>query len=182
MKKNTIVHFVGFVTSLKPDEFVPGWEQFAKRFMSKKKGSTFQQHITARKNKLSYLSRHEWDEPGFDFSFMNGRRSAHFPEHNVRVVQLGGYQLKGSSFAEPLRESDTKIVSFINHAEPDLSFYRQLPCRHLRINQAYYENCLYGYILEFFVDESGVEQLLEQLGQREKAETGVYRESILLPA
>jgi hypothetical protein len=182
MKKNTIVHFVGFVTPLEPDTFIPAWEQYAKRFMGKKNGSTFQQDILARKNKPNYLSRHEWDEPGFDFSFMNGRRSEHFPEHNIRVVQLGGYLLMDPDLAQANKEKDTKVISFISHDETDLGFYRKLPCRYLRVNQAYYESCQYGYILEFFVNESGVDQLLELLKQREKLETGVYREPALLPA
>ncbi len=180
MKKDTIVHFVGFITPLEPGDFAPNWERYAKRLMTKKNGSGFQQHITEKKNKLNYLSQHEWDEPGANFTFMNERKSEHFPEHNVRVTQLGGYQLLDTK--RLLKEDDTKIIVFINHQETDISFYRQLPCRHLQVNQAYYESCLYGYVLEFFVAETGADELLQQLKQREGAETGVYRECLLLTA
>ncbi|HEV7782227.1 MAG TPA: hypothetical protein VGO58_13225 [Chitinophagaceae bacterium] len=178
MKKNTIVHFVGFITTLEPDDFAPNWERYAKR-LNKKKDSTFQQHITERKNKLSYLSQHEWDEPGSNFTFMNERKSEHFPEHNVRVMQLGGYLRLDPPKKQSPGEGDTKLIAFISHEENDMEFYRQLPCRGLHINQAYYESCTYGYILEFFVAEADVDELSEQLKQRQGVETGIYREYVL---
>ncbi len=181
MKKNTIVHFVGFVTALEPDEFAPNWERYAKQFMNKKKGSGFQQHITSRKNKLNYLSQHEWDDPGSNFTFMSGRKSEHFPEHNVRVTQLGGYLLLDSPKAGQAREGDIKLIAFIGHEETDTSFYLQLPYHSLRINQAYYESCLYGYILEFFVTDNQADELLQQLRERPGVETGIYRECVLSP-
>jgi len=177
MSKDTIVQFVCFITNLETEEFAPKWEQYAKRLMTKKDEAALQQQVTENKNKFRFISRHEWPDRDFKFSFMNDRKSSHFPEHNVRVVEIGGYITNPGKKRIVEEEGECKLIAFLGHNENDIDFYRQLPFfRHLTIHQAFYESCTYGYVLEFFVPETDSEELLAQLKQRPGVETGIYKE------
>src|SRR5688500_19608854 len=102
MKKNTIVQFVCFITDLGLDEFIPKWERYANRLMNYNPETTLLQHA-GTKSKFRYISKHEWLEGDFNFTFMNQKRSEHFPEHNVKVVQIGGYTLRSEEHTSELQ-------------------------------------------------------------------------------
>jgi hypothetical protein len=180
MKKDTIVQFVCFVTNLELDEFAPLWERYSKRPGNKKNDQTLQQLMTETKNKFRYISQHEWPDGDFHFTFMTERRSEHFPEHNVKVVQAGGYlplQVKRRHHEE---DGEIKLIAFISHDDVDIDFYRGLALSgNLNIYQAYYESCAYGYIMEFFVPETEADALIRQLKQRSGVETGMYKECLI---
>lgn len=177
MIKQPIVQFVCFVTDLGPDEFLPEWESYAGKLMTKKCEPVLQQLVSGSKSKFRYISQHEWPDADFHFSFMNERKSEHFQDHKARVVQVGGYiplQPQGASHGE---DGDIKLFAFIGHNETDIDYYRQLPgYRHLSIYQAYYESCSYGYVLEFFVPESEADELMLQIRQKQGVEAGFYKE------
>lgn len=179
MKKDTIVHFVGFITSLGPDEFGVGWDRYARLLADKKRDTGFQQSVSGGKNKFTYLSQHEWTGRDSTFTFMNERKSEHFPEHNVRVVQLGGYLLLDSIKKHAVDEDDNRLMAFTGTDENDIDQYRRLPFHLLNIHQAYFENCLYGYILEFFVPVSMMGELLLELKQKQGVETSVFKEALV---
>jgi hypothetical protein len=179
MKKDTIVQFVGFITNLQPDVFIPEWERYAKRLMNKKTEPSLQQQGIETKNKFRYISQHEWADQDFQFSFMNERRSEHFPEHNVKVVHAGGYISLQPAKKNMEADSDIKVIAFISHNENDIDSYRQLPHHYMNIHQAFYESCSYGYVIEFFVSETDVDELLLQLKQRYGVETGIYKECLV---
>jgi hypothetical protein len=110
---------------------------------------------------------------------MNERKSEHFPEHNVKVVQAGGYIPLQQHKRHSGEHNDVNLIALISHNENDISFYSQLPFYHrLNIHQAFYESCLYGYILEFMVPESDADELLHHLQQRSGVESGIYRECL----
>jgi hypothetical protein len=179
MKKDTIIQFVCFITNLRPDEFVPAWESYARRLMNKKTEPVLQQ-LTASKNKFRYISYHEWPGNDFHFSFMLGRNSEHFREQNVKVVQAGGYSLLQSEGKRKRTDNDTRLIVFISPNETDMEFYRLLPFyHHLTIYQAYYESCVYSYIMEFFVAKHDAEALEQLLQQRPGVETGISRECLV---
>jgi hypothetical protein len=180
MKKDTIVQFVCFITNLEADEFSPKWEHYAKRLMTKKNEPALHQQVNGSKNRYRYISLHTWPDKDFQFSFMDERRSEHFPEHNVRVVQTGGYVPLHIEKRRPVEEEDVKLIAFISHNENDIEFYRQLTLfHHLNIYQAFYESCSYGYVMEFFVPEKNADELYAQLKQRPGTETGIYRECLV---
>ncbi len=180
VKKDTIVQFVGFVTDLGLDEFAPKWEHYAKRFMSKKTDSTLQEQVPANRNKFRFVSKHEWADRDFHFSFMNEKKSEHFPEHNVRVVQTGGYIPLHTKKRSREENDDTRLIAFISHDENDIDYYRRIALyRHLEIYQAYYESCTYGYVLEFFVPEADAGVLLLLLKQRPGVEAGIYKDCLV---
>jgi hypothetical protein len=180
MKKDSIFQFVCFITNLGLDEFAPKWEHYAKRFVNKKTEPVLQQQVDGKKNRFRYISQHEWPDQDFQFSFMDERRSEHFPEHNVRVVQTGGYRRLITEKKHPEEDGDLKLISFIGHNENDIDFYRHLTLyHHLHIYQAFYESCSFGYVLEFSVPQIHAEELLMQLKQRPGTESGIYVECLV---
>ena len=98
----------------------------------------------------------------------------------MKVVQLGGYitsPVKQKGLSE---DGDSIVVAFVNHQETDIDFFRNLPFyRHLNINQAFYESCTYGYVLEFISSEKDNEELIVLLKQRPGVETGIFKEYLV---
>ena len=75
---------------------------------------------------------------------------------------------------------ESKIFAFLIYPQTDLNIYRQLHAHSkLNIYEAYYENCIYAYILEFFVKNKYAPELMEQLRRHAAAEIAVYKECIL---
>jgi hypothetical protein len=73
-----------------------------------------------------------------------------------------------------------RSFAFLLFAQVDVNVYRQLPAHYkLNICEAYYENCQYAYILEFFVKNKYVAELLELLKQHKAAEIGIYKGCVL---
>ncbi len=177
MKKDSIIQFVCFATNLDPAAFIPGWEKFAKRLMHKDDEPSLQELVPDTKARFRYVSQHEWHSFDFDFRFMDDRKSEHFPEQQVKVVQIGGYVPVQFIKRYDADETGVRVIAFISHNETDIDFYRQLPLNgHLDIYQAYYESCSFGYILEFFIPEADAAALLFQLKQRLTVEAGIYKE------
>jgi hypothetical protein len=180
MKKDTIFQFVCFITNLGVEEFAPKWEHYAKRLQLKKTEPSLQQQVPGTKSRFRYISHHEWPDQDFQFSFMDERRSEHFPEHNVKVVQTGGYIPLYVEKRQPEEDNDVKLIAFISHNETDIEFYRRLPHYHrLHIYQAFYESCSFGYVMEISISEKDADDLILQLKQRPGVETGIYRECLV---
>lgn len=180
MKKDTIVQFVGFVTNLDLDVFAPEWERFAKKVIDKKNEPSLQQQVPDTKAKFKYVSQHEWFDRDSNLRFMDDKKSVHFPEQQVRVVQIGGYITLQFKKRQDTDDNQVRLIAFISHNETDIGFYSELPLNgHLDIYQAYYESCAYGYVLEFFVPETDAEELMLQLKQRLGVEAGIYKESFV---
>ncbi|MBI5858571.1 MAG: hypothetical protein HZB42_13105 [Sphingobacteriales bacterium] len=175
--KDSIVQFVCFATNLTPDLFIPEWESFAKKLRHKKQEPNLLELASEAKNKFRYISQHVWPDRDFHFSFMNERKSEHFPEHKVRVVQAGGYVPLLSEKKYQQEDADVRLMAFVGHKETYIDAYRRMPHFHrLDIHQAYYESCAYGYILGFHVPEANADELLLLLQQRPGVEAGIYKE------
>jgi hypothetical protein len=178
MKKNTIVQFVCFITQLDFDEFVPKWDNYAKKIMTDPGATVLQE--AGSKGKYKYVSQHGYSEDNIRFAFTKGKSSDHFAEQKVKVLQAGGYTplQTGSTYHD--ENTDVKVLAFVSHSDNDLDFYRQLATRRsLNIYEAYYESCTYGYILEYYIPESNAADLLQQLKTRSGIEVAVYRESMV---
>ena len=181
MKKDTIIQFVGFETNLGLDEFIIQWEQYAKNFSSKNVEVTLH-HQAGTKNRFAYISQHVWPETDFQFTFMKGRHSNHFPESHVKVIQAGGYAPLQIECIHDTDTDDVKLMLFINKAETDISVFKALkPYRCLNIYEAYYESSLYTYILEFFVEETQAPELIKQIQLHiVNPQIGTYKECLVL--
>ena len=175
MKKDSIVQFVSFETTVETNEFRAQWEEYNK-LVTGKQDVTLQQEVDG-KNLHRYLSQHRFHEDDIQFSFKKGRRSAHDPEIEMRIKETGGYSTLQLECDHETTANDCKVFVFLSTA-PDLQLYKELlSYQYLNIYQAYYESCTYTYILEFFVDNKHVPELLEQLKLHNRiSEIGVYKE------
>ena len=69
------------------------------------------------------------------------------------------------------------MIAFLSHNEIDIDFYRRLPSfHHLDIYQAYYESCIYGYILELHTGEAHADELLQLLEKRNGVTAAIYKD------
>ena len=179
MEKETIVQFVFFETAGDNNEFVSQWDQYSKA-MPKKHVIRLQQEITSKK-RSKYLSQHWCYDDEFKFVFKKERRSAHFPEVEMRVRQLGGYTTLQTQWKHESEENESKIFLFITTPGTSLDECKQfLHYRYLNIYKAYFESCNYDYILEFFVENDQAEAFMEQLKlQSRHIESGLYKECVL---
>jgi len=178
MKKDSIVQFVCFTTDLPFTEFVTVWDFYATQFNSSLSHLKLHEQFDS-KSKFKYISQHERQGKEFEFAFMKGRSAGQFPEHKAKVIQVGGYMAQQIEYANKTEKGLIKIIAFISHDENEISFYNDLQYRYLNIYQAWYESCLYAYIMEFFVDDDKAAELLAQLKARDRAEAGFYKESRL---
>ena len=179
MEKETIVQFVFFETAGDNNEFIAQWDQYSKG-MPKKHEIRLQQEVTSKK-KAKYLSQHSCFDDEFKFIFKKERRSAHFPEVEMRVRQLGGYTTLQTQFKKESHENETKVFVFITTQSISVEESKQLSHYHyLNIYKAYFESCNYEYILEFFVENEHIEAFMEQLRSRSRhIESGLYKECVL---
>jgi hypothetical protein len=180
MKKDKIFQFVCFITNLPVEEFMPKWEHYAKRLITRKAEPALQQQVPGTKSRFRYISQHEWPDQDFQFSFMDERRSEHFPEHNVKVVQTGGYVPLYADNRHKETDSEIKLIVFVSHNETDIDFYRRLPLFHrLNIYEAFYESCSHAYVMEFFIPEKDADEMMLMLKQRSSTEVGQFRECLV---
>jgi hypothetical protein len=181
MKTNTIVQFECFETNLNLDEFVKPWEFYAKKFTDNGVEVTLHQRISGT-HKFRYVSRHDWPEDNFQFTFMKGRISAFFSEGNVKVVQAGGYTPIHTECLHDVDNTYRKMLVFLPVSDNNTEDYTALSFhRYINIYQSYFESCLYGYILEFFIDSAEVPHFLEWLKiNKPGIEAGLYRECLAL--
>ena len=179
MKENKIVQFVCFETTLDSDEFLVQWEQYNKQIS--KDHEAFLQQKEEKKGGFRYVSQHHCSGSEFKFIFKKEKRSAHFPEVEIKVRQAGGYILVQAECKHEPDEDESKILIFSNGTEADLHAYKQFPAYgKLNIYEAYYESCAYSYILEFFVENIHASELLQKLKtQTRVAEMGIYKECLV---
>ncbi len=177
---DTIIQFEGFETNIEQDEFVAQWEPYAKQFATKDTEVTLQQSNT--KNNFKYVSQHKCKDTDFQFVFMKGRMSEHFPKGGVKVVQAGGYMPVQIEHVPGKNKKEIKLMLFLSHAQTDISAYQKLTCyRCLNVYQAYYESCMYGYILEFFLDEAQTSELMKKIESETKNyKMGIYKSCLTL--
>src|SRR5690242_15941933 len=145
MDRNSIIHFVGFVTQLDQPSFVESWAYYARKF-SWKPGSFMLQEKQQGRGKYKYISQHIFAEESFSFSFMKDRDTENFAGQAAKVVMLGGYSPVETGQWHP---GETRIFVFPEHRHFDMTAYQNLPGKYsLNVYEPYYENCLLPCILE----------------------------------
>ena len=175
MKKDTIVQFVSFETKATTNEFRAQWEEYNNQVAGEQE-ATLQQEVDG-KNLYRYLSQHRFREDDIRFAFKKGRRSAHNPEMDIRIKEAGGYSTLQLECDQETAANYSKVFVFLT-TSPEINLYQELLFyKYLNIYQAYYESSAYTYILEFFVDNTRLPQLLDQLKIHNRvSEMGVYKE------
>jgi len=179
MEKETIVQFVCFETVGESSEFISQWGQYSKG-MGNIQQIKLQQEM-GNKRRARYLSQHSCYKDDFKFVFKKERRSAHFPEVEMKVRQLGGYTVLQIQCNHKSGINESKIFVFVNGNEATVNTFRELShYRFLNIYEAYFESSNYNYILEFFVENNHSADFLDQLkSQNRHFESGMYKECIL---
>jgi hypothetical protein len=177
MRKDFVVQFVCFKTTLDKEQFINQWEH--SRASNSDPNVTLQQ--SQKKDLFKYIAQHRCKADEFEFVFSRIRKS---PRHTasvpIRMEQAGGYSLIQSERQNDADEDESKIFAFIDNHQADLDVYRQMGAHgNLNIYEAYYENCRYAYILEFFVKNEDAVKLLNQVKQYDASETGIYKECVL---
>jgi len=179
METENIVQFVWFETAGNNFEFMSQWDEYS-REMKKVQAIELQQEIGSKKN-ARYLSQHSCFKDDFKFVFKKDRRSAHFPEVEMKIRQLGGYITSQIQCKHDSKEDESKIFVFINGIEANVDLFKQFShYRFLNIYEAYFESSNYNYILEFFVENSHTEEFMEQLKMQSRHfESGMYKECVM---
>jgi hypothetical protein len=183
VNKDTIVQFVCFTTPLDRAEFMELWEPYAKLLVDDMSKILLQEGaLEKNSNRINYVSQHSCKTNDFNFAFMKGKSKSHFPEHKARIKQAGGYQQMAPQSNYQKTKSDVKVMAFIPQGEYDIDFYRNQASRHLNIYEAYFENCAYGYVMEYFLTEKDAAELLTQIRTRPGVEAAIFRECRFSPA
>jgi hypothetical protein len=179
MATDTIVHFVYFETALNPGQFIDKWENFL-RSENSDGNVTLQQ--SNKNNLFKYIAAHRCSSEEFEFIFKKAARTTRVKEVEIRTKHLGGYSTLQEEKTRDAKTGESKLFVFLNYSNKDFVPYKQtqFPIK-LNIYEAYYENCAYSYILEYFVKDKDVQALADQLLQYDTA-AEIYKECNLKTA
>jgi hypothetical protein len=101
----------------------------------------------------------------------------------IKARQAGGYAILQAERIKGTYEDENKVFVFLTDAQTDLMLFRQLSVKkNLNIYEAFYENCLYAYILEYFVNNKDEAAFLEQLRLLCPNKFEVFKECLLVEA
>ena len=177
MSEDKIVQFVSFETILDTEQFISKWQEYT-RSGNSDHDVTMQQSV--KENGFRYITQHRCDAGELEFIFEKTRRSSRIREVEIIAKLAGGYSVLQAERMNDTRKDERKVFAFLTDPTADLAIYRQLYSNSkLNVYQAYYENCRYAYILEFFVKNESASELQELLKKNNVAETGIYKECIL---
>jgi hypothetical protein len=169
-----IVQFVRFETTLDKDQFIQRWEEY---YSSSNKHANVILQQCKTGDIFKYLVQHRCREGGLRFLFSKVANKSRIRRAVINAEQAGGYAVLQLERANETVARESKIFAFLASPLIDLNLYRQIdvPAK-LNIYEAYYENCSYAYILEFFVKNINASELLEKIKKYNPTEIGTYKE------
>ena len=180
MHNLNIVQFVCFETTLNIDQFMKRWEEY-RRSENSDMDVTLQQCEEGKIYK--YLAQHRSDGNELCFAFSKGATSPRMRRVLINTKLAGGYLVLQEERMNETRKDESKIFVFLISPQANLNACRQIRTDvQLNIYEAYYENCSYAYICEFFVKNKYVSDLMEQLKELNQCEIGIYKECSMQPA
>jgi hypothetical protein len=177
MSEDKIVQFVCFETTLNTEQFIMQWEQY-NRSVNSDVDVTLQR--SENNGVFKYIAQHRCPAGELQFVFTRAKKSSRLPEVEIKAKQAGGYLIVQAERINDAHPDESKVFAFLTDPSASLDVYRQL-ANHDKLNiyEAYYENCQYAFILEFYVKNKHLTALLEQLKSNAVHETGVYKECAL---
>ena len=174
METNERVQFVCFETTLDKEQFGKRWEQF-RRSSNSNMDVILQQ--SEKDGKFSYIAQHRFASAELEFKFSSEGRNSRIVQVPIKTILAGGYSILRAKRLHNATSNESKVFIFLTDPKTDLNLYKQLFVPgNLNIYQAYYENCRYAYILEYYVKTRESVAILEQLKQYDIAEVGIYKE------
>jgi hypothetical protein len=176
VNKETIVQFVCFTSILEVDKFIAIWEPYAKMLGGDLANSHLLEAVAAKNgNRFNYVSQHICSAADFKFAFLKERRAKHFPEYRTRIIQAGGYLPVKHPSTYTCENNDVRIMAFFPQGESPMDLDNQETRLRVNTYEAYFENCAFGNVMEFFVSEQESSGLLEQLKAMPGVEAGIYK-------
>jgi hypothetical protein len=172
MIKNKDAQFVHFETELDSDQFVKRWKQYTRSLNTDVK-VVLQQ--SGKPGAYQYIAQHFIEGAELQFIFSREEPRSKVARARIKTSQAGGYHLtkKGNHDAG----SKTKVFAFIKNPAADMHMYTGLSAYSKpNIWEAYYQNCSFAYILEYFISHHYAEELLDQLKEHKVDESGIYKE------
>ncbi len=180
MVTDALVQFVYFETSLDREHFAHQWEQFDYH-SDPCQEITLQQ--SEKKGVFRYLAQHRYNASNSTFTFKKATRSFRFPEVEIKAKPIGGYSITQLLRPNGARSGEVKVFVFLQQASRDLEAFQSLSDLHpFNIYEAYYENCQYAQVFEFFVKEKGLAACTEKLKVIGQGEIVAYKEFALQTA
>jgi hypothetical protein len=174
MRENLKVQFVCFETKLAKEPFIKRWEQF-NRSAKSDADVTLQQ--SEKNGTYLYIAQHRFVNDETQFVFSKENRSSRVARERITTNHAGGYAVIQAEKLQEASYNESKVFVFLTDHASDLDLYKRLSeGGKLNIYQAYYENCKYAYILEYFIKTKLAEALLGQLQDYDITETGIYKE------
>ncbi|MBI1781210.1 MAG: hypothetical protein HYR66_07545 [Sphingobacteriales bacterium] len=175
MNKNDIVQFVCFDTDMETAIFF----SLMNNYLRQNKVPNTSIHET-QNGRFKYISRHIALKNDFHFVFSKAKYNDSSAKPNLKITQAGGYGILQQNH-QP--DSDTELATvlvFLQQGTIDITAFHGLEnYKYLNIYEAYYENCLYPFILEFFTQEYHADELMKELKrQPEFAYAGIYKECL----
>lgn len=172
MTKDRNAQFVCFETELDSDQFVKRWKQYARSLNTDVK-VVLQQ--SGEPGAYQYIAQHFIEGAELQFIFSREQLRSKVTRARIKTSQAGGYHL--AKEGNPDGRGKTKIFAFIKTPGADMSVYTKLSTYSKpNIWEAYYQNCTYAYILEYFISHHHAEELLDQLKLQKIDELGIYKE------
>ncbi len=180
MKSDTIVHFVYFETALDKDAFIQRWENFA-RSANSDNDVTLQ--ASKQDEQFTYIAEHRCDSAGFQFKFTKAAKLSRVRQAEIKTMLLGGYTIIKEEKTDEAAKNESKVFVFLSYDDTDVNVYKQLQFHgKLNIYKAYYENCTYAYILEFFAHNKYIPELMSQIHQYKTSGINIYKKCSLKTA
>jgi hypothetical protein len=174
MRANNKVHFVCFETTLDKDEFIKRWKQYT-RSSNSNIDVTLQQSY--KNGVFKYVAQHRFANDEIQFMFSKYGRTSRIAQERISTVQTGGYIMTQGERLQNASANESKIFIFIPDPSTDLNAYKTFAtAAKLNIYDAYYENCKYAYILEYFIKTKDIPMFTEQLKAQEAPEFEIYKE------
>ncbi len=173
MKQAPIVQFNCFSTQLDQHAFMHHWDHYAETetihdlLLLKLSAET--------KGRFQYISRQRWEQKAAE-----RKPARHFQEATIKMVSAGGYALSDTHQRRKEPGSSIRLLAFLNINEIDIEPYVLSPLyTKLNVYQAWYESCLFSYVLDFNVPASCVEELKQLLQTSRGVEIGIYKECLV---
>lgn len=175
MRKDTIVQFVSFETILDTEYFISKWELFNRPVESNTHVVLQQCEVEAGSYK--YLAQHWVSADEFQFIFSKAKKTSRAPEIEIRTTQIGGYSiLSAERNSSEVLKDENKLFIFISESPLDIDEFKiKLGAGTLNVYEAFYENCKFQYILEFFAKSGQVSRAIAELKLRHSDKSGIYK-------
>ncbi len=174
METDKRVQFVCFETKLNKEEFVKRWGQFG-HSLNSNTDVTLQQ--SEKDGVFKYIAQHRLASDELEFKFSSEGRTSRIVQIPIRTTQAGGYSVLQTKRSHDTASNESKVFVFFTTPKVDLNIYKKLFAGgDLNIYQAYYENCKFTYILEYYTKTKDAAQVLQQLSDHDIADIGIYKE------